>query len=118
MIILPHVPQLAAHDLKSAIDQGYVAAQSIHRFCPQNGQDVSRGLKGAAHYSEHAADEGIAAARCDYGTWLYDGGGPPIDVERVAYDFRLAAGQELAPEVVKGAVHYLELVANQELARG
>jgi TPR repeat protein len=48
------------------------------------------------YYFKHAADQGIAAAQCDYGTWLYDGGGPLIDVEGVAHDFRLADDEVFA----------------------
>jgi TPR repeat protein len=57
----------AAHYFKLAADQRYADAQNKYGLCLQNGEGVSKDLRGAAHYYKLAADQGYAVAQHNYG---------------------------------------------------
>jgi TPR repeat protein len=75
----------AYSNLKLTADRRDAVAQYNYRICLQNGEGVSKDLKGAAHYFKVAADQGIAAAQFNYEICLHQGEGVSKKLKAAAY---------------------------------
>jgi TPR repeat protein len=65
-------------------------------YCLQNGEGVSKDLKGGAYYFKLAADQEDAAAQFNYGYCLQKGEGVSKDLKGGANYLKLAADQGYA----------------------
>jgi TPR repeat protein len=86
----------STQDWKLAADQGDAEAQFNYGLRLQNGEGVSKDLKGAADYFKLAADQSFAEAQYNYGVCLQNGEGVSKDLKRALYYFKLAADHGIA----------------------